>query len=231
MARELNIRLYKLITKNTKAPENKCYLTLANIQDKKPTSEINQIVASGLFSKKQFVGIDYDKHYINKNIKNHPEATWLHGDWNVILSGRNFDPGLVYLDSTHFGDKLPALKTLKNTLDICDFNTLVICNVMETNPRSGLGENIIDTTVLVKNLLYREIPAKYKDWNKTKENPTKEEIENSQIFIPAYQYKTSKTLMKSYVFYKGVIPSKSVFEKEFDNFSRWCDDFEKDYII
>lgn len=230
-ARELNVRLYKLITGKNKAPKNKCYLTLANIQNKSPTSEINQIVESGLFSKDQFVGIDYDKIYIKKNQKNHPEATWLHGDWNVILSGRNFDPALVYLDSTHFGDKMPALKTLKNTLDICGDDTLVICNVMETNPRSGLGDIPIDTTVLIKNLLYKEIPSKYKDWNKEKHNLTKEEIENSSIFIPAYQYKTSKTLMKSYIFYKGVIPSESVFEKEFNNFQKWCKDFEKEFMI
>lgn len=231
MARELILRLYRFLTGRSKAPENKFYLTLANIQDKSPTSEINQVIGSGLFKKKQFVGIDYNKWYINKNKRNHPEATFICDDWNVFLSRREFDPALVYLDSTHFGDKLPALKTLKNTLDACEDDTLVICNVMETNPRSGLGNIPIDTTVLVKNLLYNEPPSKYKDWNKENHYLTVDEIENSSIFIPAYKYQTSKTLMKSYVFYKGIIPSKDMFEKEFKDFTKWCDNFEKESVI
>jgi len=226
MARELNIRLYRLITGNKRIPDNKQYLTLANIQDKSPSSEINQMVIADLLSPYQFVGIDNSKTYIKANKKNHPNALWHDGDWNVLLSTRQFDPALVYLDSTHFGDKLPALKTLKNTLDACVQDTLVICNVMETNPRSGLGE-FLDTTVLLEGLLYKEIPAKYKDWNKSKETKSWKEIENSDIVIPSYGYQTAKTLMKSYIFYKGFLPPEHKLDKLFADFEIWCDDFEE----
>jgi hypothetical protein len=229
MAREFNIRLYRLITGNKKIPQNKCYLTLANIQDNSPFSEVNQMVDSGLLYKNQVVGIDYEKNYIKRNKKNHPESTWIHGNWKTILSARDFDPALIYLDSTHFGDKLPALETLKSTLNICDHGTLVICNVMETNPRSGLGDIPVDTTVLISKLLEDNIPAKYRDWNKHRDFLTLEEIEKSEFCVPNYNYCTSKTLMRSYIFYKGKIPTELEFKNEYENFEKWCSEFERKF--
>lgn len=229
MAREIIPWLYRLASGNKKIPHNKQYLTLANIQDNSPTSEYNQMVNySKLIDPSQFVGIDNNKIYIRKNKKTHPEATFLCGDWNVVLSKKQFDPAVVYLDSTHFGDKLPALRTLKNTLNICGDDTLVVCNVMETNPRSGLGE-LLDTKILLENLLHKEIPAKYKDWNKDKNHKSWQETENSHIYIPGYTYQTAKTRMKSYIFYKGFIPSENQIQNLFTEFTAWCDSFEKNF--
>jgi len=230
-ARELNRRLYKFITGRDSIPSDRCYLTLANEQNNSPTSEINQLVCAGLLLPEQFVGIDFDKDFIKKNKKNHPLATFKHGDWNVFMSKREFNPAFVYLDSTHFGDKLPALKTLKNTLASCKNETLVVCNVMETNPRSGQGDIPIDTTILIENLLWSEIPSAYKEWNKEVKNPDPEFTENSLIYIPAYRYKTSKTLMKSYVFYKGVIPKEAEFITFFRDFDKWCEKFERKFCL
>ncbi len=227
MARELCPRLYKLFTKKNKIPKNKQYLTLANIQVNSPTSEINQMINSNLISANQFVGIDNNKNYIDQNTQDHPEALFFHGDWNLLLSKRCFNPAIIYLDSTHFGNRLPAVKTLKSTLDICDYGTLVICNVMETNPRSGFWGEYLDTQCLIENLLYKEIPAKYKDWNLDSNLKSWEEIENSSIYIPAFNYQTSKTLMKSYVFFKGAIPSEEVMTNFFEEFTVWCNKFEK----
>lgn len=228
MARGIIPSLYALCSGNESIPKSKQYLTLANIQDNSSSSEVNQMLNSGLCNRKQFIGIDNNKKYIKRNKKNHPEITFICGDWNVLLQTRQFDPAVVYLDSTHFGDKLPALRTLKNTLDACDHGTLVICNVMESNPRSGLGE-FLDSKVLLENLLYREIPAKYKDWNKNKECKSWSEIENSEIYIPSYTYQTAKTLMKSYVFYKGYIPSENQIKSLFFDYEVWCNYIENKF--
>lgn len=231
MAREFNRRLHRLYTGKDGVSKNRQYLTLANIQDKSPKSEINQLVNSGLIIPSQFVGIDYNKHYINRNKKNHPLATWIHGDWNLILENPDIslNPELVYLDSTHFGDKLPALKTLKTTLNICQEGTLVICNVMETNPRSGLGETVLDSKVLIEKLIDGETSSKYRQWNTHKKNLTLKEAELSNILIPSYRYKTSKTLMRSYIFYKGQSISDSTLQKEFKDFDLWCENFEREF--
>jgi hypothetical protein len=228
MAREIIPCLYKLCSGNESIPDDKQYLTLANIQDKSPSSEVNQIVNSGLCTPKQIVGIDNNNSYIKKNKKAHPAVTFIWGDWNVLLATRQFDPAIVYLDSTHFGDKLPALRTLKNTLDVCGHGTLVVCNVMESNPRSGLGE-FLDSKVLLENLLYKEIPAKYKDWNKNRDCKSWSQIENSHIYIPSYTYQTAKTLMKSYIFYKGFMPLEKEIESLFSEYGIWCDDIEKTF--
>jgi len=228
MARDIIPSLYRLFSGNESIPEGKQYLTLASIQDKSPRSEVNQMVNSGVCTRKQFVGIDNNKKYIKRNKKAHPEATFICEDWNVLLATRQFDPAIVYLDSTHFGDKLPALRTLKNTLDICKNETLVVCNVMESNPRSGLGE-FLDSKVLLESLLYREIPAKYKDWNRSRDCKSWSQEENSNIYIPSYTYQTAKTLMKSYIFYKGFMPTEEEIESLFSEFKIWCNDIEKTF--
>lgn len=220
MARELNKRFYRLFTGNHCLPEDRQYITLANIQDDSPTSEINQYSVDFL-NKKQFVGIDDDKILIRKNKKTHPDAQFIHGDWNAKIR-RGFNPGLIYLDSTYFADKKPALDALRNTMSICNENTLLICNVMETNPRSGLGENL-DAQALIAGLLENQIAEAFIDWNQHKENPTIEENENSIMNIFSYSYRTTgKTKMRSFLFYKGVLPSEEEIEKMFEQFDSWC---------
>lgn len=226
MARQLNLELYKFLTKDTKPSNDKHYLTLSNIQDQSHTSEINQVVNSGLFSKEQFIGIDNNKKFITENKRKHPEAKWMHGNWNTILSKIDYDLALVYLDSTYFGDKDPAFNAIKKTLDICRDNALLVANVMATNPRAGLGENEFDTNQLLRNLLNDEPAAKYRKWNNQNPEMTIDELENSEMYIPFYDYKASKTLMRSFIFYKGIIPSSKDFETFFAKFN---ENFEKEF--
>jgi hypothetical protein len=226
MARQLNLELYKFLTKDTKPSNDKYYLTLSNIQDQSHKSEINQVVDSGLFSKEQFIGIDNNKKFITENNRKHPGAKWIHGNWNTILSKVDYDPALVYLDSTYFGDKDPAFNAIKKTLDICGDNALVVANVMATNPRAGLGENEFDTKQLLKNLITDEPAAKYRKWNNQNPEMTIDELENSNMYIPCYDYKASKTLMRSFIFYKGIIPSNKDFETFFAKFN---ENFEKEF--
>jgi hypothetical protein len=229
MAREFNIRLYRLITKNYSIPENKQYITLANIQDNSPTSEINQYVSAKFLKKYQFVGIDNEKKYITKNKKTHPEAKFIFGNWNSVILLEEFNPALIYLDSTYFADRKPALDALKNTMSICDEGTLIICNVMETNPRSGLGcFSTLDANVLISGLLEDQIPAAYMDWNKHKKNVSIDEISKSLMKVYSYNYKTtSRTKMRSFIFYKGVLPRESEILREFKEFDSWCSELER----
>lgn len=224
MAREFMRRMYVLTTGNPSLPYNKQYVTLCNYQDKSPTSEINQLVSSKLITKSQFIGIDNTKKYINRNRKNHPEAEFLHGDWNLVIGSNEFNPGLIYLDSTYFADRKPALDALKNTMSICDHGTLLICNVMETNPRSGIGFSL-NAEQLISGLLADQIPVAYMHWNKNKENLSIEEINSSVIRVDSYDYRTTgKTKMRSFIFYKGVLPTEDAIQKEFEEFDFWCRD-------
>lgn len=232
MAREFNIRLYRLITGNYSIPKSQQYITLANIQDKSPTSEINQLVAAKLLDKSQFVGIDNEKRYINKNKKTHPEAQFIYGNWNSVILSGNFNPSLIYLDSTHFADRKPALDTLRNTISICDEKTLIICNVMETNPRSGVGfSSLLNTNVLVSGLLEDQIPAAYMDWNKDKDYTSISAVGESMMRVDSYDYKTTdRTKMRSFIFYKGLLPPESEIKKEFQKFDFWCNELERKIV-
>lgn len=229
MARELNRRFYILFTGSACIPKERQYITLANDQDCSPTSEINQYTLSKLITKSQFVGIDNDSNYIKKNKKRHPEAKFIHGDWNAkIRSGLN--PGMIYLDSTYFADKKPALDALKTTMSICNEETLLICNVMETNPRSGLGLNL-DAQALISGLFHNQIPEAFIDWNRNTESPTIEENENSIMNIFSYVYRTTgKTKMRSFLFYKGLLPPEHIIKNEFEEFDLWCKK-EFDHIL
>jgi hypothetical protein len=223
MARELNMRLYRLITGNYSMPINKQYITLANVQNESPTSEINQFVNSKLLIKSQFVGIDDSKRLINRNKKLHPQAEFIHGDWNKVITSNNFNPGFIYLDSTYFADRKPALDALRNTMSICDQGALLICNVMETNPRYGTGTDL-NAQALISGLLEGQIAEAFIDWNKNEENPTVEDNENSIMNIFSYVYRTTgKTKMRSFLFYKGVLPLESQIDKLFDEFDSWCE--------
>lgn len=224
MAREFMRRLYLLLTANTSIPVGKKYITLCNYQDKTPTSEINQLVSSGLLTKNQFVGIDNEKRFVTLNKKNHKEAEFIHGNWSKIIRSGLFDPGLIYLDSTYFVDRKPALDALRHTMSICDKGALLICNVMTVNPRSGTGV-FLNAPQLISGLLDGLSPVAYMDWNKDKENYSLEEISNSVMRIPSYDYRTTdKTKMRSFIFYKGVLPPEEIIKKEFDDFDSWCCD-------
>lgn len=230
IARELHITLYPLLTGNLWLPDTKQYWFLSALQERIKTSEVYQITKLRKFNKKnyQFVrlercfGVDRSKRIINKNKRYWPEVNWINNEWNsAILSaaGKNnciFNPGLVYLDTTSFGDKQISVDLLKETLNLCDHNTLVICNVMMNNPRAGVGDKLSDPNIIVDNLLNIDNIDSIKDWNISPQD------KNEKVFH-SYQYQTNCTVMRSYIFFKGVLPQDSILFNEFDKYKNWCD--------
>jgi len=199
-ARINNIKIYELLNKRNKLNCNEKYVTLSSRQDNSKNSEINQIVEIEFLKKPQYVGIDNDKDLIRENNKNHPEATWIADDWCCALQHIDFSGGLVYFDSTYFSNKSFAVSSLRTTLEFADYpETLVVGNFMLTNPYVGNGNNVFNPNVLIDSL-FNDNPAKWRNWNQNFE------------YVPNYEYKTTKTLMRSYIFYNGVLTDDLVEE-------------------
>lgn len=225
MARELHIStLYPLFSGCFSIPEPKQYWFLSSLQENTETSEIHQLTKQrdfGVFvPMERIYGVDRDKNIIKKNKKYYPKVNWFASEWDKqvrLASGKEnkyFDPALVYLDTTSFEDREPAVDLLKETLNFCQKNTLVICNVMMNNPRAGLGEVYFDPNIIIDNLLKSDNEEAFKDWNIS---PDK----NEQVFH-SYQYQTSCTVMRSYIFFKGVFPKESDLFDAFEKHKEWC---------
>lgn len=219
--RELHIDpLYPLFTGNKGLPDPRQYWFLCNLQDNSKGSEVFQLTKKrsyGVFAKpEQIYGVDKDKNIIKKNRRAHPNINWFDEEWTRIIKGhQNFNPGIVYLDTTYFADRYPALRALKATLDLCPKETLVICNVMMSNSRAGLGNNFFDENAIIENLLYSQHPEAYASWNVSPED------KDCNIFH-SYEYQTSCTPMRSYIFFKGVLPKEDLIKRKFDKFKDWC---------
>lgn len=222
MARELHMGfLYPLLTGNYRIPEGKGYWYLCNEQPNSEGSEYHQLTmlkrdSGHAFARPdQCYGVDRSLRTIKKNRKLHPESNWICAEWNEAIQDQTiFNPALVYLDTTSFADRMPALNALKDTLLRCKRETLVIANVMMSHPRAGSGDVLFDENALVNNLLGGDHPETFAAWNVSPEREQKH-------IVYSYEYRTSKTLMRSYVFFKGVLPSSRLRE-EFDKFKKWC---------
>jgi hypothetical protein len=224
-ARELHISfLYPLLTGNLTIPVSKSYWYLCNKQPDQEGSEIHQLTetpricgnAEYLFAKAgQCYGVDRSPVIIKRNKRIHPNSNWIVGEWNQAIHHDEFDPALVYLDTTSFADRMPAVTSLKETLIKCDKHTLVICNVMMNNARAGAGDKQFDENALIDHLMENEHPETFANWNVSPED------RNVNIFH-SYEYRTSRTLMRSYVFFKGVLPSTNIVMSEFKKFKNWC---------
>ena len=219
IARELHMGfLFPLFTGNICIPENKSYWYLCNIQDDAEGSEIFQLTKkvrnldgnNYLFAKpNQCYGVDRSRNIIKLNKKLHPKSNWIADEWlPAIRCSDKFDPALVYLDTTSFAECSPATTVLANTLSHCKKNTLVIANVMMNNARSGSGNRFFDQNSLIDNLLRNEHPETFIKWNISPENP------EDNIFY-SYEYQHTKTLMRSYIFFKGVLPHDDSIKREF----------------
>ena len=226
MARELHIGLlYPLFTGNLFIPEGKSYWYLCNEQDNTEGSEIYQLTKKlrenngkkYFFAKPhQCYGVDRGKIIIDKNTLLHPYSNWIHSEWRMAIHDQNFNPSLVYLDTTSFANKLPAAEVLKETLKLCvDKNTLLIANVMMSNARAGNGDKLFDVNDLIDNILNSDHPKTFEGWNISPND-------NDLTIFHSYEYKTSKALMRSYIFFKGVLPPTNKIMKEFDSFKDWC---------
>lgn len=230
LARELHIILYSLFTGNFCIPDPKQYWFLCNLQERTDTSEVHQLTKerdSGVFvPMERIYGVDRAKSIINKNKKYYPNVNWICSEWERVVrlaSGKNnkyFDPALVYLDTTSFGDREPALDLLKETLNLCKKDTLVICNLMMNNPRAGLGDVLFDPNIIINNLFKSDNQEAFKDWNISPYN------KKEQIFY-SYQYQTSCTVMRSYIFFRGTLPKDSLLVKKFKEYRDWCNLFSE----
>jgi hypothetical protein len=227
MARELHIStLYPLFSGFLSIPEPKQYWFLCSLQENTDTSEIHQLTKQRDFSvfvpMERIYGVDRDKNVIKKNKKYYPKVNWRAGEWDKTVrtaagkENKYFNPALVYLDTTSFEDKEPAVDLLKETLNFCQKNTLLICNVMMNNPRAGLGEVYYDPDIIIDNLLKSDNEEAFKDWNISPDD-------KSEKVFHSYQYQTSCTVMRSYIFFKGVFPKDSDLFDAFEKHKEWCD--------
>jgi hypothetical protein len=236
-ARELHIdHLYPLFTGNSVVPENRQYYFLSNIQDKSEGSEVSQLIKprpKGRFiSLQNIYGIDIDSKIIKKNKRNWGQANWISDEWTKAITKEsckeNFNPAIVYLDTTYFVDskktteekveyKYPALRALETTLKVCRNleNVLVIANFMMANPRSGKGEDQFSANSIIDNLILSDHPNTYSEWNISQSD------KDVSVFH-SYEYRTRKTPMRSYIFFKGMLPKEGMVIKTFSNFSDWC---------
>lgn len=235
MARELHIGfLYHLLTGNLSIPDGLGYWYLCNEQCRSKGSEMYQLTmlkremegTKYVFARPgQCWGVDRSLSIIKKNKERHPKANWIHAEWiEAIQDRRFFKPALVYLDTTSFADKKPAVAALKETLRLCNKNTLVIANVMMNNARAGKGENVFEENALIGNLLFDEHSETFASWNVSPDDP------GHNVFH-SYEYVTRKTLMRSYIFFKGTLPPARRLEEAFEKFQEWCSFKSKTQVI
>lgn len=188
-ARKANIELYRKLSGRQGIPVDREYWTLCNRQPPEPGAEIEQMLAAGVISSKsQFHGVDWDKKgegIIAQNKVWHPEAHWYQGEWSEVITKVNFNPAFVYLDATNFADQHIASGLVTTTMMLCPFDTVLIVNLMLTDPRSS---RVFDSDKLIRNLECRVPSMELSLWN---------------IRIPNYRYSASKTELITYAFYKG----------------------------
>lgn len=187
-ARLMNIKLFTELTGKAEISKGYEYWTLANEQPDTPGSEINQLVSEGFLSKEQFHGVDRDRSISIKNKLAHSKAHWYSGEWlEVISESLTFNPSLIYLDSVCFADSDIAISLLANTMLLTPPSTVLLFNSMASVPYAS--KKIVDSEFLVSNL-HRYLPSR--------------ELDRWREDIPSFTYKTSRTTMRTYAFYKEI---------------------------
>jgi hypothetical protein len=137
---ECLVRFFREKTGIHSIPPGKQLWSLCNKQSRRPHSEINQLVSAGLISKEQYYGVDRDIRNIQKNSKNHPQAHWFHGEWDVVLRKNKdqFTPAIIFLDSTSMAETEGIIQSTHNTMLQSPPGTFLFVNVMLTNPYDHL---------------------------------------------------------------------------------------------
>ena len=107
-------------------PAEKQYWTLCNLQTNPAgqiteESEIGQLLDTGLITKEQFHGVDYDADIIEHNKRHIPESHWYAGDFfrTLLHNQDDFNPGIIYLDFTCLGKK--AAKVSADTIELINY--------------------------------------------------------------------------------------------------------------
>lgn len=137
-ARKIMIDLYRATTGLQTIPKDKQYWTLCNLQPDGDFvgfgSEINQILAAGLISKKsQFHGIDNNLDYILENKKVHPDANFYHGDWKNVVKfemADAFNPAIIYFDTIYSIDNRDFISDLATTMNYAAPGTFIAANAV-----------------------------------------------------------------------------------------------------
>ena len=184
-ARKENVDSYCRISGNNSIPTEREYWTLCNWQPDDDGSEIMQLKKLGFLKKKQFHGVDIDKEIIEQNKIWHPDANWHCGDWLEVIGYNDFNPAMVYLDTTGFVDHSIVIRTAVGTMLLCPKKTLLIVNAMLNDPRSSRK---FDPSKLIGEIGRKVPSSELKKWDQSIEN---------------YDYSsTGKTDLISYMFYK-----------------------------
>lgn len=185
-ARKENVAIFRRVLGLESIPKEKQYWTLCNLQDPNcEGSEIIQMGALGLLKKNQFHGVDRDEDIIQKNKEWNPDAYWYHGEWiDVIRDCLNFNPALVYLDTTTFADCDISADIIISTMLLCPIDTLLLVNSI----LSGPYRRKFDSQTLINKVIKGVPSLELEKWTKE---------------IKMYEYNaTGKTNMITYVFYK-----------------------------
>jgi hypothetical protein len=193
-ARKWNAEIYRHLTGRRSIQRQ--YWTLCNYQPKSDGSEIVQLTNDGLLIPEQFHGVDLDVNkkgveigIIAYNRQQHPTAHWHRGSWiDVIRSYPDFQPDMIYLDTTCFADHIAGVKLASETMLLCNGQTVLIVNLMLNDPRS---RRRFDHEKLVG-----DIPCHLPYSECVKWRPS----------VEKYTYNaTGKTQMISYVFFREQI--------------------------
>lgn len=185
-ARAQNVTIYRRLTGNHTIPADREYWTLANYQSQNPDSEISQMRRIGLLDKRQFHGVDRDETIVAQNRTWHPEANWYGGEWVNIINSVEFNPAMIYLDTTAFADRRAAVRDVVGTMLLCrNPQTVLFANAMLNDPRS---HRKIDPNGLLQLICKGIPPRELRRWNLSVEN---------------FDYAmTGKTTMMTYVFHR-----------------------------
>lgn len=205
-ARKTNMQIKQIVTNRRSIKKDRSCWTLCNEQDESAGSEINQYLVTGfIHSPSQLFGVDNDQTIIEKNERTHPEANWIHDDWYHAIRSRIFNPEFVYLDTLLCLNNPAAARMLVDTMMLCPDKTVIVANFCANNPRCGkIGSDLFEKTILLENMKKEIHPVSLRKWNIDK---------NFEFPCISYLYVTSKTIMRSYIFYKGVIDSNKIIEK------------------
>ncbi len=191
-ARAENVKVYCNLTGLKSIPQNRGYWTLCNRQpprsessDSETGSEIVQLTEMGFLVKPQFFGVDRDDQIIAINRKWHPDAKWFTGDWLDVIKVQDFNPAMIYLDTTSFADHNTATKMVVQTMMLCPRQTVIFANVMLNDPRSSKR---FRRDTLLRNLELQVPSLELNLWQR--------EVKN-------YLYSSTRyTDMFTYIFYK-----------------------------
>lgn len=137
LARKNLVDFYQRHSGKKAISKDRQFWSLCSTQSRLKTSEINQLVGLGVIDKPQYYGVDWDSRKIAGNVRKHPDAHWICGDWESVIKEnvKIFNPEVVFLDFTSMAGTEKILSATQRTLCRCPPGTYLFTNVMLNNPR------------------------------------------------------------------------------------------------